>query len=116
MLEELSCYATRTPTLDSNDSDSNARSSIRQGSGSYDEEDGFDDSFDDAGFSSSSKETDMLFGVQPEQIAMSRSNQCLIMLGQRRLSDSTQITRMASERVPDIPTPAIALYDQSGLH
>jgi hypothetical protein len=57
---------------------------------SYDEEDGFDDSFDDAEFASGSQETDTLFGVQPERISMGRSDQRLIMLGQEGISDKTE--------------------------
>jgi len=74
--------AVRDDSFDSNESDSDDDDgpekglapvhpwSFAQGSGGYDEEDGFDDSFDDAWFGSASNETDTLFGVQPERISM----------------------------------------------
>jgi DASH complex subunit ASK1 len=119
--------AGRDDSFDSNDSDSDDDDGADEGlapvhpfAQGYDEEDGFDDSFDDPGFGSGSQETETetLFGVS--MMAQRRSDQDLIMLGHPRLSDttedSTQIARMASERVPDTPTPAVALYDQSSLH
>ena len=124
--------AGRDDSFDSNDSDDDDEDMVdeglapvhpfAQGSAVYDE-DGFDDSFDDGAFGGGgSQETDTLFGVHPGRVMeQRRPDRRLVMLGQRRLpqdetDDSTQIARMASERVPDTPTPAVALYDQSSLH